>query len=114
MRIAEIYPSLQGEGLLTGTSSVFVRASGCNLRCTFCDTPYTSWQPEGEDVPVDRIVEQVVGYPGRHVVLTGGEPMIMPDIAPLCAALKDRGYHITIETAATVYNGVAVDLASLS
>src|SRR3954471_24033812 len=57
--IAEIFSSLQGEGLLTGTPSVFVRASGCNLRCWFCDTPYASWQPEGEDWSVEEIVEEV-------------------------------------------------------
>ena len=59
MRIAEIYSSRQGEGLLTGTPSTFVRASGCNLRCWFCDTPYTSWQPEGEDLSIDEIMRQV-------------------------------------------------------
>ena len=60
MRIAEIYSSLQGEGLLTGTPSVFIRTSGCNLRCWFCDTPYTSWQPEGEDLSVDEIMRRAV------------------------------------------------------
>src|SRR6266571_5340443 len=60
MKIAEIYPSLQGEGLLTGTPSVFIRASGCNLRCWFCDTPYTSWQPEGEDLSVDEIMRRAM------------------------------------------------------
>jgi hypothetical protein len=59
MRIAEIFRSLQGEGCLTGTPSVFVRASGCNLRCGFCDTPYTSWEPEGEDSSVDEILQAV-------------------------------------------------------
>ena len=59
MLIAELYASLQGEGLLTGTPSVFVRASGCNLRCWFCDTPYTSWQPEGDDWSVEEIVADV-------------------------------------------------------
>src|SRR5262245_39770453 len=59
MLIAEIFPSLQGEGLLTGTPSVFVRASGCNLRCWFCDTPYTSWGPEGEDWSVEAIADEV-------------------------------------------------------
>ena len=59
MRIAEIYRSVQGEGLLTGVPSVFVRTSGCNLRCWFCDTPYTSWQPEGRDMSIDEIVAQV-------------------------------------------------------
>jgi 7-carboxy-7-deazaguanine synthase len=58
MKIAEIYQSLQGEGLLTGTPSVFIRASGCNLRCWFCDTPFTSWQPEGEDLSVDEIMRR--------------------------------------------------------
>ncbi|HEV3418435.1 MAG TPA: 7-carboxy-7-deazaguanine synthase QueE [Pirellulales bacterium] len=58
MRIVEIYQSLQGEGLLTGTPSVFVRASGCNLRCWFCDTPYASWKPEGEDLSVAEIVRR--------------------------------------------------------
>jgi 7-carboxy-7-deazaguanine synthase len=60
MRIAEIYQSLQGEGLLTGTPSIFIRASGCNLRCWFCDTPYTSWQPEGEDLSVDEIMRRAM------------------------------------------------------
>src|SRR6267142_3797328 len=59
MLIAEIFSSLQGEGLLTGMPSVFVRASGCNLRCWFCDTPYTSWQPEGDDWSVEEIVVEV-------------------------------------------------------
>jgi 7-carboxy-7-deazaguanine synthase len=59
LHTAEIYKSLQGEGRLTGTPSVFVRASGCNLRCRFCDTPYTSWQPEGDDLSVEEILRQV-------------------------------------------------------
>ena len=67
MRMAEIYSSMQGEGLLTGTRSVFVRASGCNLRCQFCDTRYASWQPEGEDLSVDEILDEVSapGDPAR-------------------------------------------------
>src|SRR2546421_2517051 len=109
MKLSELFYSIQGEGKLTGVPSVFVRASGCNLRCTWCDTPYASWHPEGEDVPVEQIVRRIAEYPARHVVVTGGEPMIMPDIAPLCAALKARGNHITIETAATAYEPVAVD-----
>jgi 7-carboxy-7-deazaguanine synthase len=114
MRLAEVFYSIQGEGKLMGIPSVFVRASGCNLRCVWCDTPYASWQPEGEDAPVDAILERVATFPGRHVVVTGGEPMIMPDLGELCDALKARGYHITIETAATVFAPVKVDLASLS
>jgi 7-carboxy-7-deazaguanine synthase len=114
MRITELFYSIQGEGKLVGVPSVFVRASGCNLRCTWCDTPYASWQPEGNELTVDQIVSQVATHGARHAVLTGGEPMIMPEIVALAAALKALGHHITIETAATVYKEVAVDLASLS
>jgi 7-carboxy-7-deazaguanine synthase len=114
MRLAELFYSIQGEGKLSGVPSVFVRASGCNLRCTWCDTPYASWNPEGEDVAVDEIVRRVASFNARHVVVTGGEPMIMPDIVELCDALKSAGHHITIETAATVYKPLRLDLASLS
>src|SRR5947207_16019124 len=104
MKVSEIFYSIQGEGKLVGVPSVFVRASGCNLRCVWCDTPYSSWEPEGEDVPVDRIVAQVSEFGARHAVITGGEPMIMSGILPLCDALKAKGYHLTIETAATVFH----------
>ena len=114
MKVAELFYSIQGEGKLMGVPSVFVRASGCNLRCVWCDTPYASWEPEGEDVAVDEIVRRADHYNARHVVLTGGEPMIMPEIEPLCARLKEHGYHITMETAATVFKPVTIDLASLS
>ena len=115
MLISEIFHSLQGEGELTGVPSVFVRTSGCNLRCNWCDTPYASWSPEGSQMTVDEIVREVKKHPARHVVLTGGEPMIAKEIRELAAALKLLGYHITIETAATVSpEGIACDLASLS
>jgi 7-carboxy-7-deazaguanine synthase len=114
MKLSELFYSIQGEGKLVGVPSVFVRASGCNLRCSWCDTPYASWEPQGEDVPVAEIVRQVESHKARHVVITGGEPMIMPDIADLCAELFARGHHITIETAATVWKDVRLHLASLS
>jgi 7-carboxy-7-deazaguanine synthase len=116
MLISEIFYSLQGEGELTGVPSVFVRTSGCNLRCTWCDTPYASWNPEGEARTVAEIVAEVERHPlARHVVLTGGEPMIAKEIRALATELKARGRHITIETAATVApEGIACDLASLS
>jgi 7-carboxy-7-deazaguanine synthase len=114
VKIAEIFHSIQGEGKLMGVPSVFVRASGCNLRCSWCDTPYASWNPEGEELAVDAIVAKISDFACQHVVVTGGEPMIMPDIAELCEILKSRGYHITIETAATVYSPITLDLASLS
>src|SRR5690606_31611496 len=87
---------------------------GCNLRCTWCDTPYASWDPEGREMSIPQMLAEVERFPARHAVLTGGEPMIMPDIVDLAARLRDRGYHITIETAATVFKPIAVDLASLS
>ena len=115
MLISEIFYSLQGEGALSGVPSVFVRTSGCNLRCAWCDTPYASWNPEGTTMRVDNIVAAVQSHrTARHVVLTGGEPMIAKEIRELAAALKELGYHITIETAATVApEAVACDLASI-
>src|SRR5437763_4091832 len=114
MRIAELFYSIQGEGRLTGVPSAFVRTSGCNLRCWFCDTPYTSWTSEGEDVAVAEVLARLEVFPTRHAVVTGGEPLIAPGLEDLCAGLRQRGYHITIETAATVFKPVACDLASLS
>jgi 7-carboxy-7-deazaguanine synthase len=114
MKIAEIFRSVQGEGLLTGVPSVFVRTSGCNLRCWFCDTPYTSWRPEGHDMTVDEIVAQVEEWDTRHVVVTGGEPMLYSELIPLCDRLHAIGRHITIETAGTLYLPVACDLISIS
>jgi 7-carboxy-7-deazaguanine synthase len=111
VKIAEIFYSIQGEGMLAGVPSVFVRTSGCNLRCTWCDTPYTSWQPEGEDRSIDGIADEVNRYAAAHVVLTGGEPMIAPGIADLTRRLRQ---HITIETAGTVDADVRCDLMSIS
>lgn len=114
MRIAEIFKSVQGEGFLTGTPSVFVRASGCNLRCWFCDTPYASWYPEGEDRSVEDILTKIEHFSCEHVVLTGGEPMLFAELIPLCDELRGRKHHITIETAGTLYLPLACDLMSLS
>ncbi len=116
MLISEIFYSLQGEGELTGVPSVFVRTSGCNLRCAWCDTPYASWDPEGEPHTIAQTMAEIENHPAaRHVVLTGGEPMIAKDVAALADAIKQTGRHLTIETAATVApSGIACDLASLS
>lgn len=114
MRISEIYASRQGEGRLTGQPSVFVRTSGCNLRCDFCDTPYTSWHPEGAGMNVHEIVKAVIGFKEKHVVITGGEPMLPVEITTLTQILRTHGYHITIETAGTIYREVECDLISIS
>ncbi len=115
MRLSEIFYSIQGEGRLAGVPSVFIRSSGCNLRCRWCDTPYASWKPEGDEWSLDQILSEVVRHPTRYVVVTGGEPMVAAGIAELLTALSDLGRHITIETAGTVApGGVACDLASIS
>lgn len=114
MRLAELFYSIQGEGKLMGVPSVFVRVSGCNLRCVWCDTPYASWNPEGKEERVAEIVDRVSAFGARYVVVTGGEPMIMPDLGELCEGLKSRKHHITVETAATIFEPVKLDLASLS
>ncbi len=115
MKIAEIFYSLQGEGALVGVPSVFVRSSGCNLRCSWCDTPYTSWQPEGDELSIDEILARVEAHTqARHVVLTGGEPMIAPQVVELTEGFRARGLHITVETAGTVFHPVACDLMSIS
>ena len=111
MKIAEIFYSVQGEGMLVGVPSVFVRTSGCNLRCAWCDTPYTSWQPEGDERSIESIAEEVERHGASHVVVTGGEPMIAPEIAELTRRLAG---HLTIETAGTVDADVRCDLMSIS
>jgi 7-carboxy-7-deazaguanine synthase len=111
VKISEIFYSIQGEGTLAGVPSVFVRTSGCNLRCVWCDTPYTSWEPEGEERSIDSIVEEVKRFGASHVVLTGGEPMLAPDVDELTHRL---GGHLTIETAGTVDAQVRCDLMSIS
>jgi len=116
LQIAEIFYSVQGEGSLVGVPSVFVRTSGCNLRCAWCDTPYTSWQPEGEEFTLARIAAAVDCHPAAHIVITGGEPMIAPEIVALTELLRQRqqARHITIETAGTVFEPVVCDLMSIS
>ena len=116
MLISEIFYSIQGEGVLSGVPSVFVRMSGCNLRCNWCDTPYASWNPEGAQRSVAQIIAEIENHPiARHVVLTGGEPMIAKEISQLADEIIKLGHHLTIETAATVApEGIACNLASLS
>ncbi len=114
MKISEIFYSIQGEGMLTGVPSVFVRTSGCNLRCVWCDTPYTSWSPEGADMTVEQILAAVQKHPAKHTVVTGGEPMIAPGIVELTEGIHRLGLHVTIETAGTMYQPVACDLMSIS
>lgn len=115
MLISEIFHSIQGEGSLVGMPSVFIRTSGCNLRCSWCDTPYASWSPAGREMTIDEIMREVEKHPARHCVLTGGEPMVARGVAELAESIRSTGRHLTIETAGTVPPaGIACDLASLS
>lgn len=114
MFISETFTSLQGEGILTGVPSFFIRTSGCNLRCRWCDTPYTSWVPEGDRRVVGELVSEAVGSGVRHVVVTGGEPLLQREIGGLTTALKEAGLHITVETAGTVDPVFTCDLLSVS
>lgn len=113
--INELFYSLQGEGKLSGLPSIFVRTSGCNLRCWFCDSYHTSWEPTGAWVSVDDIVDEVRSYEtADHVVLTGGEPLIHDESVELLEELADAGYHTTVETNGTVFRDAPIDLASIS
>jgi len=121
MRVTEIFHSLQGEGVLAGTPSVFVRLAGCPLRCRWCDTKYAWDFSDGTDVVLDDLIEQICGYPCRHVVITGGEPLVGPDLSPrngvvmLTRQLKRLGRHITIETSGMAFvPDLVCDLMSIS
>ena len=115
MRISEIFYSLQGEGFLAGMTSIFVRLAGCPLRCRWCDTKYAWDQTAGAHYSVDKIVQTVQQWPSKFVVITGGEPMINPDLPQLIQKLKASDKHITIETAGIAFvPDMLCDLMSIS
>lgn len=114
LRIAEMFSSIQGEGVWAGVPSTFVRISGCNLRCQWCDTPYASWSPEGDHWSVPQIIESVNSRGVEHVVVTGGEPMLFEAVEELVGGLKGNGHVVTIETAGTVFRKMECDLLSIS
>jgi len=114
MKISEIFYSIQGEGVLNGVPSAFVRTTGCNLRCVFCDSPQTSWNPEGETLSLDAIISQTNLFNTKHVVITGGEPFLHHDLNDLCIKYNELGYHITLETAGTIFQKVQCNLLSIS
>ena len=115
MVVNEIFHSIQGEGLLAGTPSVFIRLAGCPVGCEWCDTKYAWDANDGEELPIPGIVNKIDQWPCRYVVITGGEPMVNPQLADLASALKERNKHITIETAGIKFvAGLACDLMSVS
>jgi 7-carboxy-7-deazaguanine synthase len=114
LRVQERFVSVQGEGSLVGVPSSFVRVTGCNLRCAWCDSPRTSWEPEGREESVESLVAFCAAGP-RHVVLTGGEPLLFEAVAVLSRRLAEAGKHVTVETAGTTWlEDLACDLASIS
>ena len=115
MKYSEIFYSIQGEGQLIGYPSVFFRTSYCNLRCIWCDTPYTSWEPEDKDISVENAVDAILAHNCKQVVITGGEPFMQSkDLTILCRRLRQNGKHITIETNGTLFEKVEADLLSIS
>jgi len=106
LRINEIFHSLQGEADAVGFPTVFVRLTGCPLRCQYCDTEYAFHS--GEWLSLDTIVERVGAYGARHVCVTGGEPLAQPNCLPLLARLCDLGLQVSLETSGAMDIG-AVD-----
>ncbi|MDQ7089758.1 MAG: 7-carboxy-7-deazaguanine synthase QueE [Methylococcales bacterium] len=115
MKYSEIFYTLQGEGKLIGVPSVFFRTSSCNLRCSWCDTPYTSWSPEDKEITVAKAFDEITQFGVEHVVITGGEPFLQgKELAKLCEMLFAKGHYITIETNATIFVPVKAHLISMS
>lgn len=96
MKINEVFYSIQGEGLLIGLPTTFIRTTGCNLRCNWCDTTYA--YEDGKLMTVDEIIREVKSYPTKHVCVTGGEPLIQSNINFLLRKVLEKGYYVSIET----------------
>src|SRR5690606_995746 len=105
LKITEIFFSLQGEAASVGWPTVFVRLTGCPLRCTYCDTAYAF--TGGQWLEFESILEKVAGYKARHVTVTGGEPLAQPACTNLLTQLCDQGYSVSLET------GGAMDISSV-
>lgn len=115
MVINEVFYSLQGEGFLAGVPSVFIRLAGCPLRCRWCDTKYAWSKEAGRQYGIDEVLRTVRQWPCSYAVITGGEPMVDPDLPQLAGGLKSAGKHITIETAGIAYiPEMPCDLMSIS
>jgi len=115
LKIAEIFPSIQGEGLRQGEATIFVRLAGCNLHCAFCDTKY-AWQG-GKEYKVEQILRKIkkieTRFPCQWVCLTGGEPLLQ-DVGELTKKLKKKKFKIQVETNATIYRDLPVDWYTIS
>jgi len=112
--VIETFYSIQGEGTLAGVPSTFIRFAGCPVRCSWCDTAYAWTVQKAQKLTIPGIWNEIGRFPTRHVVLTGGEPLMHPKISDLSGQLTAGGYHVTIETAAVVDRDVRCDLLSIS
>lgn len=110
MCINEIFASIQGEGYYTGTAAVFIRTSGCNLRCSFCDTQHE----EGQEMSIDDIVRQASAFKARHAIITGGEPALQSELPRLVDALHEAGFYVQIETNGTLPLPASIDWVTCS
>jgi 7-carboxy-7-deazaguanine synthase len=114
VKISEIFKSIQGEGRLEGVPSVLVRLSGCNLNCCWCDTKDRFPSEKSLEIDCNDLTEQLSSYNCKNLIITGGEPLINPQILEITRTLKEAGFHITIETNATVIKTIDCDLVSMS
>ena len=96
IKINEIFCSIQGETSYAGVPTTFVRTTGCNLRCTYCDTKYS--YIDGELMTSEQILQKIEGFGAKYVCLTGGEPLLQPEVLPLMTALCDLGHRVSLET----------------
>lgn len=112
--IVEVFKTIQGEGMLQGVPSVFIRLYGCNLRCRWCDTIYTDEYHKYDVMELEVLITKIDKFNCSHVVITGGEPFLSPGIVELTDKLREKDYHITIETNGTIYKEISCDLLSIS
>ena len=112
MKVSEIFYSIEGEGIEIGKPEVFVRLSGCNLRCVWCDTKY-AWY-NGKEMSVDEIIREIKRYPCKNVSITGGEPLLQKDeLLELIRKLKKMGYWVQINTNGTIFDKEIFELVDL-
>jgi 7-carboxy-7-deazaguanine synthase len=111
MKINEIFYSIQGEGKWSGLPNIFIRTTGCNLRCSFCDTKYA--YDDGKEMKIDEIIKEISKYPCKYVCVTGGEPLFQNDMPNLLDSLLKRKYWICLETNGSINIENIVDKKSL-
>lgn len=106
LKVVEIFPTIQGEGPFVGRSATFVRLSGCNLACDFCDTEFDEYQ----ELSIEKIIQEISLNSAKLVIITGGEPLRQP-IEKLCQKLISKGYQIQIETNGTIYRNLPQEVS---